>query len=170
MIRTFWRVADHKDELLSRNVCRITFICGHRDGSYPGYFTFRGPEYREEQSIHHIEPALTFQLELGRLSNFITKLVFTENRSIHVYEAHGKEVQSDKRYFTRAVVRPGRLRDEIPTADYLISETDRLVNDILDALEIIGNNNSDLNHIFINFTPVFPLSPEEIESCSWWAH
>ena len=156
-------VADHKDELLSRNVRRITFICGHRDGSYPGYFTFRGPEYREEQSIRHIEPALAFQLELGRLSNFTIKPVFTKNGNIHVYEAYGKEVQRDKRYFTRAVIRQGRLRDEIPTADYLISETDRLVNDILDALEIIGNNSSDLNHIFINFTPVSPLSPEEIE-------
>ncbi|KAG0126309.1 acetyl-CoA carboxylase [Tuber indicum] len=114
-------VADHKDELLSRN------------------------------------------LELGRLSNFTIKPVFTKNGNIHVYEVYGKEVQRDKRYFTRAVVRQGRLRNEIPTADYLISETDRLVNDILDALEIIGNNNSDLNHIFINFTPVSPLSPEEIE-------
>lgn len=61
------------------------------------------------------------------------------------------------------MVRPGRLRDDIPTADYLISETDRLVNDILDALEIIGNNQSDLNHIFINFSPVFPLSSAQIE-------
>ncbi|PUU73917.1 acetyl-CoA carboxylase [Tuber borchii] len=134
-------VADHKDELLSRTVRRINFICRHRDGSYPGYFTFRGPEYREEQSIRHIEPALAFQLELGRLSNFTIKPVFTENGNIQVYEVY----------------------DEIPTADYLISETDRLINDILDALEMIGNNNSDLNHIFINFTPVSPLSPEEIE-------
>ncbi|KAG0634358.1 acetyl-CoA carboxylase [Tuber brumale] len=156
-------VADYKDELLSRNVRRTTFICGHRDGSYPGYFTFRGPEYREEQSIRHIEPALAFQLELGRLSNFTIKLVFTKNGNIHVYEAYCKEVQRDKRYFTLAVVRQGRLRDEILTADYLISETDLLVNDILDALEIIGNINSDLNHIFINFTPVSPLSFEEIE-------
>ncbi|KAG0640499.1 acetyl-CoA carboxylase [Tuber brumale] len=156
-------VADYKDELLSRNVLRITFICGHRDESYPGYFTFRGPEYREEQSIRHIEPALAFQLELGRLSNFTIKQVLTKKGNIHVYEAYGKEVQRNKRYFTRAVVRQGGLRDEIITADYLISETDRLVNDILDAFEIIGNNNSDLNHIFINFTPVSPLSPEEIE-------
>ncbi|KAG0634827.1 acetyl-CoA carboxylase [Tuber brumale] len=156
-------VADYKDELLSRNVRRITFICGHRDGSYPGYFTFRGPEYREEQSIRHIEPALAFQLELGRLSNFTIKQVLTKKGNIHVYEAYGKEVQRNKRYFTRAVVRQGGLRDEIITADYLISETDRLVNDILDAFEIIGNNNSDLNHIFINFTPISPLSPEEIE-------
>jgi acetyl-CoA carboxylase/biotin carboxylase 1 len=156
-------VDDVKEDLIARGIRRITFVCGHKDGSYPAYFTFRWPDYKEEESIRHVEPALAFQLELGRLKNFHIKPVFTENRNIHVYEAIGKESPSDKRYFTRAVVRPGRLRDEIPTADYLISETDRLVNDILDALEIIGNNNSDLNHIFLNFSHVFPLSPEEIE-------
>ncbi|TVY18618.1 Acetyl-CoA carboxylase [Lachnellula arida] len=156
-------VNDYKEELLARRIRRITFICGHKDGSYPGYYTFRGPEYEEDQSIRNSEPALAFQLELGRLSKFRTKPVFTENRNIHIYEAVGKEVESDRRYFTRAVVRPGRLRDEIPTVEYLISESDRLMNDILDALEIIGNNNSDLNHIFINFSPVFPLQPPEVE-------
>jgi len=156
-------VKEYKDELLARRIRRLTFICGHRDGSYPGYFTFRGPSYEEDQSIRHSEPALAFQLELGRLSRFAIKPVFTENRNIHIYEAVGKEVEGDKRYFTRAVVRPGRLRDEIPTVEYLISESDRLMNDILDALEIIGNNNSDLNHIFINFSPVFPLQPPEVE-------
>ncbi|KAI1006577.1 Acetyl-CoA carboxylase [Podosphaera aphanis] len=156
-------VKEYKAELLARSVRRLTFICGHKDGSYPGYYTFRGPEYLEDQSIRHSEPALAFQLELGRLSKFRIKPVFTENRNIHIYEAVGNNVEGDKRYFTRAVVRPGRLRDEIPTAEYLISESDRLMNDILDALEIIGNNNSDLNHIFINFSPVFPLQPPEVE-------
>ena len=160
-------VNDYKQELLARRVRRISFICGHRDGTYPGYYTFRGPTYVEDDSIRHIEPALAFQLELGRLSKFRLKPVFTENRNIHVYEAIGKAADSekalDKRYFTRAVVRPGRLRDEIPTAEYLISEADRLMTDILDALEIIGNNGSDLNHIFINFSAVFPLRPQEVE-------
>ncbi|PQE09301.1 acetyl- carboxylase protein [Rutstroemia sp. NJR-2017a BVV2] len=156
-------INEYKDELIRRRIRRLTFICGHKDGSYPGYYTFRGPEYEEDESIRHSEPALAFQLELGRLSKFRITPVFTENRNIHIYEAVGKDVPSDKRYFTRAVVRPGRLRDEIPTAEYLISESDRLMNDILDALEIIGNNNSDLNHIFINFSPVFPLQPPEIE-------
>ena len=160
-------VNDYRGELLSRKVRRITFLCGHKDGLYPGYFTFRGPTYEEDDSIRHIEPALAFQLELGRLSKFRIKPVFTENRNIHVYEAMGKSADSDKaidkRYFTRAVVRPGRLRDEIPTAEYLISEADRLMTDILDALEIIGNNNSDLNHIFINFSAIFPLEPQEVE-------
>ena len=160
-------VEDNKVELLARRVRRVTLICGHKDGTYPGYFTFRGPEYEEDSSIRHTEPALAFQLELGRLSKFKIRPVFTENRNIHVYEALGKGPESDKvvdkRYFTRATVRPGRLRDDIPTAEYLISEADRLMNDILDALDVIGNNNSDLNHIFINFTPVFALQPRDVE-------
>ena len=160
-------VQDCKEELVARRVRRLTFICGHKDGTYPGYFTFRGPSYEEDMSIRHNEPALAFQLELGRLSKFKIKPVFTENRNIHVYEAIGKGPESDKvvdkRYFTRAVVRAGRLRDDIPTTEYLISEADRLMSDILDALDIIGNNNSDLNHIFINFGPVFPLQPKDVE-------
>ncbi|CAI7638105.1 unnamed protein product [Penicillium glandicola] len=159
-------LADNKDDLLARRIRRVTFICG-KQGVYPGYFTFRGPHYEEDLSIRHSEPALAFQLELGRLSKFNIKPVFTENRNIHVYEAIGKGPENDKaidkRYFIRAVVRPGRLRDDIPTAEYLISEADRLMNDILDALEIIGNNNSDLNHIFINFSPVFNLQPVDVE-------
>lgn len=154
---------EYKDELLARHVRRLTFICGHKDGTYPGYFTFRGPLYEEDSSIRHIEPALAFQLELGRLSKFNIKPVFTENRGIHVYEAIGKGSENDKRYFTRAVVRPGRLRDDIPPAEYIISEADRIMNDILDAMEIIGNNNADMNHIFINFALVFPLEPNEVE-------
>lgn len=155
-------VEEYRDEMLNRRVRRLTFICGHKDGTYPGYYTFRGPAYEEDASIRHVEPALAFQLELGRLSKFNIKPVFTENRNIHVYQAIGKGAENDKRYFVRAVIRPGRLREDIPTAEYMISEADRLLNDILDALEVIGNNNSDMNHIFLNFSPVFPLDPMQI--------
>ena len=157
-------VEDYKEELLSRRVRRLTFICGHKDGTYPGYYTFRGPKYEEDSSIRHIEPALAFQLELGRLSKFNIKPVFTENRNIHLYEAVGKNADNDRRYFARTTVRPPtHLREDIPTAEYMISEADRLMTDILDAMEIVGNNNSDMNHIFINFTSVFPLDPQEVQ-------
>ncbi|KAH6624087.1 acetyl-CoA carboxylase [Chaetomium sp. MPI-SDFR-AT-0129] len=156
-------VQQFKDELFARRVRRLTFICGRNDGSYPAYYTFRGPNYVEDDSIRHIEPSLAFQLELGRLSKFKIKPVFTENKNIHVYEGIGKDVETDRRFFTRAVIRPGRLRDEIPTAEYLISEADRVINDIFDALEIIGTSNSDLNHMFINFSPIFQLQPKEVE-------
>lgn len=156
-------VKEYKDELYARRIRRLTFICGHKDGTYPGYYTFRGPNYIEDESIRHVEPALAFQLELGRLSKFNIKPVFTENRNIHIYEAVGKGAESDKRYFMRAVVRPGRLREDIPTAEYIVSETDRLMTDILDAMEIVSNNQADMNHIFINFSHVFPLVPSEVE-------
>lgn len=156
-------IDEYREELLSHRIRRLTFVCGHQDGTYPGYFTFRGPSYEEDQSIRHIEPALAFQLELGRLSKFDIKPVFTQNRNIHIYEAIGKGSENtDKRYFTRAVVRPGRLREDISIADYTISEADRLLNDILDALEIIGNNQSDMNHIFINFSQILPLDFTEV--------
>ena len=158
-------INDYRAELLNRSVRRLTFVCGHKDGTYPGYYTFRGPSYEEDLSIRHIEPALAFQLELGRLSKFTIKPVFTQNRNIHIYEAVGKgdEARNDKRYFTRAVVRHGRLREEIGIGEYMISEADRLMNDILDALEIIGNNNSDMNHIFINFSQTLPLDAHQVE-------
>jgi len=156
-------IKDYREELLARRVRRLTFICGHKDGTYPGYYTFRGPAYEEDISIRHIEPALAFQLELGRLSKFNIRPVFTENRNIHMYEAIGKNAENDKRYFTRATVRVGHLREDIPTAEYMISEADRLMTDILDAMEIVGNNNSDMNHIFINFSAIFSIDPGNVE-------
>ncbi|EGS20342.1 acetyl-CoA carboxylase-like protein [Thermochaetoides thermophila DSM 1495] len=155
-------VQNSKADLLARRVRRLTFICGRNDGSYPSYYTFRGPDYAEDDSIRHIEPSLAFQLELGRLSKFKLTPVFTQNKNIHVYEAVGRGVETDRRYFTRAVVRPGRLRDEISTAEYLISEADRVVNDIFDALEIIGTNKTDLNHMFINFSHTFQVTADEV--------
>lgn len=163
-----------QNDLLTHSVRRLTFLVGREGNSYPSYFTFRhpgqikgqkDPGYTEDQSIRHIEPALAFQLELGRLSNFNITPVFTGNHNVHVYKSVGKKAPTDQRFFTRAIVRPGRLRADIPPAEYLISETDRLVNDILDAMEIIGTENTDLNHIHIFFTQTFvDLAPDEVEA------
>ncbi|CCJ31347.1 unnamed protein product [Pneumocystis jirovecii] len=159
---------------LRHKVRRVTFVCGCQDeSSNPLYYTFRGQEdlstdikniYIEDKSIRHIEPALAFQLELGRLSNFDIEPVFTRNRNIHIYRAIGKEAPGDKRFFIRALIIPGKLTNEIPTSEYLISETDHLMNDILDALEVIGVEYTDLNHIFINFIPNFNLISNEVEA------
>lgn len=167
-------ISDYTSLFLKYKVRRITFVFGRQDEtSYPLYYTFRGSRsfsediknaYIEDKSIRHIEPALAFQLELGRLSNFYIEPVFTRNRNIHIYKAVGKETPGDKRFFTRALVRPGELTNKIRTSEYLISETDHLVGDILDALEIIGVEYTDLNHIFINFIPNFNLAHNEVEA------
>ncbi|CAI4584644.1 AIF_collapsed_G0031730.mRNA.1.CDS.1 [Saccharomyces cerevisiae] len=107
--RKFWKVERNldlnKQELINAAI---------RHGSYPKVLHFfNGPNYNENETIRHIEPALAFQLELGRLSNFNIKPIFTDNGNIHVYEAVSKTSPLDKRFFTRGIIRTGHIRDDI---------------------------------------------------------
>lgn len=157
-------IEDNKEDLKAAAVRRITFVLANKIGTYPKYYTFIAPDYVENEVIRHIEPALAFQLELRRLENFDIKPIFTDNRNIHVYEAVGKNSPSDKRFFTRGIIRTGVINEDISIGEYLISESNRLMSDILDALEVIDTSNSDLNHIFINFSAVFNVLPQEVEA------
>lgn len=157
-------IEESQDDLKNACVRRITFVFGTTAGSYPKYYTFTTPAYTENKVIRHIEPALAFQLELGKLENFDIKPIFTDNRNIHVYEAIGKNAPSDKRFFTRGIIRTGVISEKVSVSEYLIAESNRLMSDILDALEVIDTSNSDMNHIFINFSAVFNVMPEEVEA------
>ncbi|QPG73096.1 acetyl-coenzyme-A carboxylase [Brettanomyces nanus] len=162
-------VDDNRADLNDAKIRRITFVLGDKAGSYPKYYTFKTSssfaEYKEDQVIRHIEPALAYQLELGRLSNFSIKLIPTDNRNIHVYEAVAKNSAGvDKRYYTRGIIRTGSIRDDITAPEYLISEAHRLISDILDTLEVLDTSNTDMNHIFINFSAVFNITPADVES------
>ena len=75
-------LGDHLDR---RNMRRLTLlIC--RQGHYPSYFTLRkqGGIWKELSTIRDIEPALAYQLELARLSNFTLTPCPTENRQVHI--------------------------------------------------------------------------------------
>lgn len=158
-------VREHNASLVKRGVRRVSiFIC--KRGQYPMYFTLRGTNgnWAEEQAIRNIEPALAFQLELSRLSNYKLRPVFVETKQIHMYHAVARENQLDNRFFVRALIRPGRLRGSMNTKQYLISETDRLVTSILDALEVVSAQyrNADVNHIFMNFVYNLQVSYEDV--------
>ncbi|KAI0918018.1 hypothetical protein AcV5_002805 [Taiwanofungus camphoratus] len=158
-------INQHSGVLARRGVRRISIlIC--RPGLYPQYFTMRnmGSSWEEERAIRHIEPALAFQLELSRLSNYNLTPCFTESKELHIYHAVARENQLDSRFFIRALVRPGRVQGDMNTAKYLISETDRLVTNILDALEVVApqHRNADVNHIFINFIYNLPVTYEDV--------
>ncbi|KAJ2196987.1 acetyl-coenzyme-A carboxylase [Coemansia sp. RSA 530] len=116
-------------------------------------------------TIRHIEPGLAYQLELPRLANFDIRPCFSDNRQLHIYHGVSKQNAADSRFFVRVLVRPGRLSTAVATVDYLVSETDRLLNDILDALEILSAEypNSDCNHLFISFLPIFNLDASQFE-------
>ncbi|TBU46750.1 acetyl CoA carboxylase [Dichomitus squalens] len=158
-------VNSHRDVLTKRGVRRISIlIC--RPGQYPIYYTLREMDgaWKEEQAIRHIEPALAFQLELSRLSNYNLTPCFTDNKQLHIYHGVARENQLDSRFFIRALVRPGRIRGSMNTAQYLISETDRLVTSILDALEVVSvqHRNTDCNHIFMNFIYNLSVTYEDV--------
>ncbi|OBZ91864.1 Acetyl-CoA carboxylase [Choanephora cucurbitarum] len=158
-------IASHADAFRQAHLRRISVVVC-RGSQWPDYYTFREREdYKEDETIRHIEPAMAYQLELARLSNFDIKPCFIENRQMHVYYAVAKENPSDCRFFIRALVRPGRVKSSMRTADYLISESDRLLTDILDTLEIVSHEykNSDCNHLFINFIPTFAIEAEDVE-------
>lgn len=158
-------VNNHNATLAKRGVRRVTImIC--RRGQYPMYHTLRNSNgsWVEEQAIRNIEPALAFQLELSRLSNYKLTPCFVEAKQIHIYHGVAQENQLDNRFFIRALVRPGRLRGTMSTAEYLISETDRLVTSILDALEVVSaqHRNADVNHIFMNFVYNLAVNYEDV--------
>ena len=155
----------HKEVLARRGVRRVSILICRR-GQYPVYFTLREFEgaWGEEQAIRNIEPALAFQLELSRLSNYNLRPCFVEAKQIHIYHAVARENQLDNRFFVRALVRPGRLRGTMSTSEYLISETDRLVTSVLDALEVVSAEyrNADCNHIFMNFVYNLAVEYEDV--------
>ncbi|KAF8120989.1 acetyl-CoA carboxylase [Boletus edulis] len=141
-------VKDHNATLVKRGVRRMPILICKR-GQYPMYFTLRCTDrsWAEEQAIRNIEPALAFQLELSRLSNYKLRPVFVETKQI--------------RCCPRQPARQPILR---PTKEYLISETDRLVTSILDALEVVSAQyrNADVNHIFMNFVYDLQVSYEDV--------
>jgi acetyl-CoA carboxylase/biotin carboxylase 1 len=130
--------------------CVSVLIC--RQGQYLFFYTLRESNSvwgDEEQAIRNIEPALAFQLEPSCLSNYKLTPCFGESQQIHIYHAVASENQLDNRF----IIRPGRLRGTMSTAEGLISETDRLVTSVLDALEVVSaqHRTADCNHIFMNF-------------------
>ena len=156
---------ERRKTLNKRGVRRVSvLIC--RRGQYPLFYTLRESDgvWGEEQAICNIEPALAFQLEFSRLSNYNLTPCFGESQQIHIYHAVARENQLDNRFFIRALVRPGRLRGTMSTAEYLISETDRLVTSILDALEVVSAQhwNADCNHIFMNFVYNLAVTYEDV--------
>lgn len=158
-------VNERSATLKKRGVRRVSVLICRRT-QYPFYYTLRETNgvWGEEQALRNIEPALAFQLELSRLSNYKLTPCFGESQQIHIYHAIARENQLDNRFFIRALVRPGRLRGSMSTAEYLISETDRLVTNVLDALEVVSakHRNADCNHIFMNFVYNLAVTYEDV--------
>ncbi|KAJ3107045.1 acetyl-coenzyme-A carboxylase [Phlyctochytrium planicorne] len=156
----------HKNALKEHSIRRITFMI-IAENRFPRYYTFKEPgNYIEDEVIRHIEPAMAYQLELQRLQNFDIKPCVIDNKRIHIYHAVGKQNPADQRFFVRAIIYPGQVSGNVSTYDFLTSEGDRILTDMMDALEILKESypNTDCNHLFLNFIPTFPMDMKLVEA------
>ncbi|EPQ31237.1 uncharacterized protein PFL1_01422 [Pseudozyma flocculosa PF-1] len=155
-------------QLAAARVRRVTYLLC-QPGMYPYFATLRPDDagvWAEVKAIRNIEPALAYQLELDRFSqNFEITPVPVSSSTIHLYFARGIQNPADTRFFVRSLVRPGRVQGDM--AAYLISESDRIVNDILNVIEVaLGQpeyRNADASHIFMSFIYQLDVSLEDVQ-------
>ena len=130
-------------------------------GMYPRFVTYRRLDaggWVEQRAIRNVEPALSYQLELDRLEPHfdITPLPMSSS-SVHLYHARGLQTRADVRFFVRALIRPGRPPQDMAT--YLYSESERVLSDVLNTLEVAQGRaefaNTDGSHIFMSW--LYPL-------------
>ncbi len=149
-------------------VRRITFmLC--IIGQYPYFGTLRraaNGTWSEEMTIRNVEPALAYQLELDRLTqNFELTPVPVPSSTIHLYFARGIANPADTRFFVRSLVRPGRSTGDL--SGYLVAESDRIVNDILNVLEVAQGvpeyATADASHIFMSFIYNLDVSLQDVQ-------
>lgn len=157
---------EKRHELAFCGIRRITFVVLHRR-EFPKYFTYRArKQFMEDRIYRHLEPALAFQLEINRMSNFDLEAIPIVNHRMHLYLgkakqlAKGQEV-TDYRFFVRSIIRHSDLVTKEASFDYLRNEGERTLLEAMDALEVAFSHQSkrtDCNHIFLNFVPTLTLS------------
>ena len=66
-------------------------------------------QFEEDTIYRHLEPALAFQMELNRLSNFGIRAIPCQNHRMHLYLGSAKVAKghetTDHRFFVRTIIR-----------------------------------------------------------------
>lgn len=163
--------SQHRDELLSRRVRRITFAA-LKKRQFPKFFTYRARDLFEEDRIYrHLEPACAFQLELNRMRTYDLEALPTANQKMHLYLGRAKtsneKTLSDYRFFIRSIIRHSDLITKEASFEYLQNEGERVLLESMDELEVAFSHryakHTDCNHIFLNFVPCVIMDPAKIE-------
>jgi len=159
----------HAKQFEQAHVRRVTLmLC--QQGLYPWFSTYclsdDGVSWVEETAIRNVEPALAYQLELHRLTeNFEITPVNVASSTIHLYFARGHSNSADTRFFVRSLVRPGKIQGS--QAAYLLSESERIVNDILNTIEVAQGQpeyrTADASNIFMSFIYSLDVKLEDVQ-------
>jgi hypothetical protein len=163
-------VLSRRDELYAWQIRRITFLIVLPE-VFPKFFTFReSNSYTEDAIYRHIDPALAFKLELGRLKNYSVR--HCSSAKFHMYNAVRKSVEKtptsravENRFFCRMILRDF---EEVDGKVSIQATGDKLLLSVLDELEILVSEGkygkTDSNHIFINAVPVLDVAATDFEA------
>ncbi|XP_012247167.1 acetyl-CoA carboxylase isoform X3 [Bombus impatiens] len=163
--------AANKEELISRDIRRITFTV-LKKRQFPKFFTYRQRDgFVEDKIYRHLEPGCAFQLELNRMRTYDLEALPTSNQKMHLYlgrakVAKGQQV-TDYRFFIRSIIRHSDLITKEASFDYLHNEGERVLLEAMDELEVAFSHplakRTECNHIFLNFVPTVIMDPVRIE-------
>jgi hypothetical protein len=151
----------------------VTFILVGAEHDYPYYFTFRYDTnfggFVEITMVRHLDPALSYQLELSRMHNFkISRICLAGRHQVMAFLGVSIANPVDRRVFIRMLVRPTRLcAADVPVADHLAIEFAGALSNALDALQLAMASGFDTNDniLFLHFVPHFAgLSPSVVKN------
>ncbi|XP_064397695.1 acetyl-CoA carboxylase-like isoform X2 [Halichondria panicea] len=165
-------VQSNKAQLHQCGIRRISFLfCKER--TFPKFFTFRArSDFTEDTIYRHLEPALAFQLEINRLSNFDIQFLPCQNHRMHLYLGSAKVAAglpvTDHRFFIRTIIRHSDFVTREASYEYMWKEGERMFLECLDQLEVANAEvkekiRTDCNHIFLHFVPPVILDPRKIQ-------
>ncbi|CCE63008.1 hypothetical protein TPHA_0D03740 [Tetrapisispora phaffii CBS 4417] len=153
----------HQEQLKESNITQLTLIVGNDGKLYPKYFTFNGIDCKEEKALRNTDPAMVHGLEIGKMAKFNISQISTGNATLHIFKGISKTLESDIRYFARGIIRKDRsINDFGSIRTYLRNKADKLVNEMIDGLEVTRSEQSTLTHIFLHFSDIVTLSLKDL--------
>eukprot|EP01114_Cavostelium_apophysatum_P005452 TRINITY_DN1646_c0_g1_i1.p1 TRINITY_DN1646_c0_g1~~TRINITY_DN1646_c0_g1_i1.p1 ORF type:complete len:2220 (-),score=642.37 TRINITY_DN1646_c0_g1_i1:15-6674(-) len=162
-------VQNFTDSLRQGRVRRVTVMLT-KYGNSPKYYTYRERlNYDEHPMYRHIEPPMSFHLELQRLANYEIQRCSTENHQIHLYYAESKSngpTESHACFFARALIRGAAAGTFMDETESVVAEAEYVLNESLQAIEVSQGEkrfkSTWNNHIFMKFILDFHFNPDKV--------
>lgn len=154
-----------KESLEAARIRRITLVLVQKDNAALRYFTFRSVlEFSEDCTVRHIEPAMSYLLELTRISaNYDHRFCYADaSGQAHVYVGTSKDVSRHTRLFIRILIRPIQTMISQDALSYFAPEAHRLLENVFEAVEAVHAAQKVpglCNHVFFNILPIFYTDP-----------
>ena len=152
-------LSPYTDLMTRAGIRRVSFMIDKqlddefKEYSVPAAFTYRGPDFKEEELFRNIEPSHVYHLELNRVAkNFNIKSLGRQHTTtchVHLYEAtprpaalvKDRKANKAPRVFARAISF---------TLDFSSSSFERVLVDALNAVDVVALKSKTDNHLFVN--------------------